>query len=179
MILFLDTEWADVFSVEFQLVSIGLVSLDERYQWYAECDPLPMVVPDFVKRVVYPLLERGACAMSSSLMGESLRAFIDRVAMETGETPTVAYDFWNDRAMFFEAWCGSFGDHAERPPPVQWFDLNSLNPHYANGFERYFAECADERTRRHHALVDARAARAGYLHAIRCLAMGAPDAVVS
>ena len=170
MMLFLDTEWADSTSEGCQLVSLGLVGYDERFQWYAERDPLPLSAPDFVHQVVYPLLERGTYAMGDSQIAESLQAFISRVAKETGASPTVAYDFWNDRALFGTAWHGPSGDLATIPPPVQWFDLNRLDPHYTNGLEWYFYERADERKRRHHALVDARATRAGYLHAIRRLA---------
>ena len=49
-----------------QLVSVGLVGYDERFQWYAERDPLPFSAPDFVHQVVYPLLERGVYAMRGS-----------------------------------------------------------------------------------------------------------------
>ena len=171
MMLFLDTEWADTMPDGCHLVSLGLVGHDERYQWYAERDPLPSSAPDFVHCVVYPLLERGAFAMRDRQMAESLHAFIARVAKETGERPTVAYDYYNDRSMFHDAWYGPFGHLAEIPaPPVNWFDLNTLNPRYTIGLEWYFSEHAEERKRRHHALVDARAARAGYLHAVRELA---------
>ena len=134
-------------------------------------DPLPSSAPDFVHCVVYPLLERGAFAMRDRQMAESLHAFIARVAKETGERPTVAYDYYNDRSMFHDAWYGPFGHLAEIPaPPVNWFDLNTLNPRYTIGLEWYFSWYEAERKRRHHALVDARAARAGYLHAVRHLA---------
>ena len=121
-------------------------------------------------QLVYPLLERGVYAMRDSQIAESLHAFIARVAKETGSVPMVAYDFLNDRALFNVAWHGPSGDLATIPPPVQWFDLNVLDPYYTNGLEWYFYERADERKHRHHALVDARAAKAGYLNAIRRLA---------
>jgi hypothetical protein len=87
MMLFLDTEWADSTSEGCQLVSLGLVGYDERFQWYAERDPLPLSAPDFVHQVVYPLLERGTYAMGDSQIAESLQAFISRVAKETGSVP--------------------------------------------------------------------------------------------
>jgi hypothetical protein len=73
-----------------------------------------------------------------------------------------------DRALFLDAWAGLDADVPDiGPPDVRWFDLNYLNPHYTLGLEAHFADNPAARRRRHHALVDAFAARAGYLHAIR------------
>ena len=163
--LFLDTEWADVRA--FELISIALVSRDEKWSFYAERYQLPDAPTQFARDVVYPRLDRGAAAIPDSAIGGELRTFIETVAAATGEQPTIAYDAFEDRRLFRDAWygLGSFGPS----PPVRWFDLNELNPHYEFGREAYFAADADARRRRHHALVDAFAARAGYLHANRSL----------
>lgn len=166
--LFLDTEWADSVADGCQLVSLGLVGRDDQFQWYAERDLLPESPPDFVRVAVYPLLERGAAARSDGLLCESLRTFIEHVRSATGETPTIAFDYGTDRALFLDAWNGLDATVPDiGPPNVHWFDLNALNPHYELGLEAHFADNPDARRRRHHALVDAFAARAGYLHAIR------------
>lgn len=168
--LFLETEWADTAPDGCQLVSIGLVGRDDRFVFYAERDPLP-AAPDFVRRKVYPLLERGPFAMSEAAMSRALGDFIARVADATQETPTIAHDHWNDRVMFRNAWLGS--DHSAvevRSPAVEWFELDNLNPHFFLALEDYFEANAHARTRRHHALVDARAARAAYLEAVRQIA---------
>lgn len=47
MILFIDTEWADVLASE--LVSLALVGDCGRYEFYAERDPLPDKPTDFVR----------------------------------------------------------------------------------------------------------------------------------
>lgn len=166
--LFVDTEWADSVANGCQLVSIGLVGRDDRLQWYAERDPLPSAPPDFVRVAVYPLLERGPSALSDAALCASLRAFIEHVRTATGETPTIACDYGMDRALFLDAWCGLDATVPDiGRPDVHWFDLNHLNLHYTLGLEAHFADNPDARRRRHHALVDAFAARAGYLHAIR------------
>ena len=61
MILFIDTEWADALANE--LVSLALVSDCGRFEFYAEREPLPSAGNDFVRDVVYPLLERGERAL--------------------------------------------------------------------------------------------------------------------
>ena len=168
MMLFLDTEWADSIDHGSQLVSLGLVGRDDRLRWYAERDPLPTKPPEFVRFAVYPLLDRGPAALADAALCASLRAFIEHVRESTGETPTIACDYGMDRALFLDAWCGLHGVVQDiGPPDVHWFDLNVLNPHYDLGLEAHFASDPDARRRRHHALVDAFAARAGYLHAIR------------
>ena len=74
MYFFLDTEWADPIGSE--LVSLALVSEDGAYRFYAERDLLPTTPTDFVRHVVYPLLERGPAALSDQAMTTGLRAFL-------------------------------------------------------------------------------------------------------
>src|SRR3546814_11304467 len=59
--LFLDCEWADNLGSE--LVSIALISEDGAQRFYAEVNPLPKQPTDFVRYVVYPLLDHGYWAM--------------------------------------------------------------------------------------------------------------------
>jgi hypothetical protein len=76
--LFLDTEWAD--STGSELVSLALVSENGIHRFYAERDPLPDVATDFVRSVVYPLLERGQWCMPDRAMISGLRAFLAAIA---------------------------------------------------------------------------------------------------
>ena len=176
--LFLDTEWADSGSSQLvanateglHLVSMALLGRDEQYRWYAERDPLPAIAPDFVRGVVFPLLKRGDHAMRDHAMAHSLHAFIQRVSLETQEKPTIAYDFWCDRGLFNNAWAGLDNHVTDGAPPVEWFDLSRLNPHYTIGVEQHFEQSDQARRCRHHALIDAYAARGGYLCAVRQLA---------
>lgn len=168
MRLFLDTEWAVQPDQGVELVSLGLVSEDEQYVFYAECDPLPPEAPDFVHMAVYPLLQRGEFAKEPNQLAEALRDFICKVSRADSEPPVICYDFPMDAQLFKEAWGGLAGAvGCITAPEVRWYSLNALAPHYWSGVERYFSASPDASARRHHALVDARAARAGFLHAMR------------
>jgi hypothetical protein len=174
MILFLDTEWSETMPDGTQFVSLGLVGLDARFEFYSERDPLP-TPNDFVFSVVYPLLDRGPAAMSDVALALALWRFLDDVATQTGERPTIAYDYWQDRSLFLDVWRGLDAASevtSSETPDVGWLDLKELDPLYTRARERHFAINEDARRRRHHALVDAHAARAGYLHALRILAGG-------
>lgn len=166
MMLFLDTEWADVPASK--LVSLALVGHDDRFVFYAERDPLPEKSTDFVCRVVYPLLRRGDAAMKDSAFGERLRAFIDHVASATGERPTIAFDYFADRSFFDYAYRGleSESDSHHNPPPVDSFDLNRMNPYYARSLDEHFEDDPNAAAQRHNALIDAFAARCAYIAAV-------------
>ena len=168
MRLFLDTEWAVQPDQRVELVSLGLVSEYEQYVVYAECDPLPPEPPDVVHKAVYPLLQRGEFAKGPERMAQALRDFIGKVSRADGEPPVICYDFPMDSHLFKEAWGGLSGDAGcATAAVVRWYSLNALAPHYWSGVERYFSASTEASARRHHALVDARAARAGFLFAMR------------
>ncbi|MHB8743907.1 MAG: 3'-5' exonuclease family protein [Sulfuricaulis sp.] len=166
MMLFLDTEWADVLATE--LVSLALVG--EKLTFYAERRPLPENPTGFVRSVVYPLLLGGYWSLEEEPFARRLRDFIARAtAQDNGRAPTIAYDYWADRSLFEYAYCG-FERDGPIVVPVDWFGLNQLNPHYVGGVEDYFRDNGLEAARRHNALVDAKAAQAGYKAAVRALA---------
>jgi len=91
--LFLDTEWADTIGSE--LVSLALISEDGEHVFHAERDPLPAQPGDFVRAVIYPLLERGTCAMDDRTLTLRLRAFIATIP-----EPRVFYGYFNDYDLF-------------------------------------------------------------------------------
>jgi hypothetical protein len=162
MMLFLDTEWADALANE--LVSLALVGRDERFVFYAERHPLPEKPVDFVRSVVYPLLQRGDAAMHDPVFAARLQQFIEDVAEATGEKPAIAYDYPADKALFDYAY-GGFEGSGPSDAPVAYFDLNRADPFYTLRREAFFRDPAAA-ARRHYALTDAYAARAGYLEAI-------------
>lgn len=106
MDLFLDCEWADTLASE--LVSIALVSADGSRLFYGERDPLPLHPTPWVRSVVYPLLERGAVAMSDAVMTLRLREFL-----VSASNPTIHYDSGHDRSL-----CEYVVDGFEVPQPV-------------------------------------------------------------
>ena len=156
MYFFLDTEWADVTGSE--LVSIALVSEDGFHRFYAERNPLPERATDFVKHVVYPLLQRGPAAMIDQAMTTGLRAFLG-----AAPEPIVLADYHNDFSLLryvlegFElsdeqaAACGLI------PRPVKMRVLKEGMMGML--VEDYFAAHSAAAARRHHAMVDAEALR--------------------
>jgi hypothetical protein len=157
---FLDTEWADLIGSE--LVSLALVSEDGTREFYAEIDPLPDAPTDFVRHVVYPLLDRGHAALRQSDFTASLRSFLNTVDM-----PYVVADYPNDLSLLQYAIAGfDLADTIEQRcgpiPPV--LPMGMLKDGMTQlVLEDYFAAHPDARQRRHHALVDAHALRTAWL----------------
>lgn len=157
---FLDTEWADPLAK--QLVSLALVSADGLYEFYAEMDPLPQTPTDFVRYVVYPLLDRGATAMHSPDFTKALRHFLSSVA-----EPYVLADHPNDLALLQYAVAGFDLAEAQAqacgpiPRPVYCRMLKDGITQLV--LEDYFDAHPNAKQRRHHALVDAQALRMAWL----------------
>ena len=162
MILFIDTEWADVLAND--LVSLALVSDCGRYEFYAEREPLPASSTDFVRQVVYPLLDRGECALPDLEFTRRLHRFFG--SMQAAAKPgrvTVAYDHRNDLDLLgiaLEAF-----DLPESPPrpAFQQTDLATFGTAYKQAVEGLFAANPSLAARRHNALVDARVNRDAWL----------------
>jgi hypothetical protein len=162
MILFIDTEWADVLANE--LVSLALVSDCGRFEFYAEREPLPAAGNDFVRDIVYPLLERGDRAVPDLQFTRSLHEFIGASQRAAKPKPlTVAYDHRNDLDLL-----GIALDGFDLPesPPRPWFaelELRPLGRDYECAVERRFSSDPRLAGMRHHALVDARVNRDAWL----------------
>lgn len=154
MDLFLDCEWADTLASE--LVSIALVSADGSRLFYGERDPLPLHPTPWVRSVVYPLLERGAVAMSDAVMTLRLREFL-----VSASNPTIHYDSGHDRSL-----CEYVVDGFEVPQPVG--PLPSLSWKRLDGVslavEKWWRAHPEHRARRHHAGMDAKALRGAYIN---------------
>jgi len=166
MILFIDTEWADVLANE--LVSLALVSDCGRYEFYAERDPLPSNGTDFVKAVVYPRLDRGERALPDAEFTRRLHVFLGTAqGAAKPDRVTVAYDHRNDLDLLGIA---LEGFDAPDTPPRPYFaetDLASLGQPYQRAVEQCFAADSGLAARRHHALVDARVNRDAWLR-VKC-----------
>ncbi|WBX94948.1 3'-5' exoribonuclease [Pseudoxanthomonas mexicana] len=158
--LFLDTEWADPTGSE--LVSLALISEDGVHRFYAERDPLPEKATDFVRSVVYPLLDRGKWRMSDQAMTTGLRAFLGAVT-----DPIVIADYANDLALlrYVIAGLDLSDDQAAACGPVPQPVMTRMLKEGAMGMliEDYFAGHPDAAARRHHALIDAEALRMAWL----------------
>lgn len=158
--LFLDTEWADPIGSE--LVSLALITEDGIHRFYAERDPLPEVATDFVRSVVYPLLERSRWRMTDQAMTTGLRAFLGAIP-----EPMVVADYPNDLALLQYVISGFdlSDDQAAACGPVPNPVMTRMLKEGATGLlvEDYFAGHPRAAARRHHALVDAEALRMAWL----------------
>jgi len=163
MLLFVDTEYADLHARE--LVSLALVSEDGRFEFYAERDPLPSSPTDFVRDVVYPLLDRGEQALPDERFTRELCLFFQKVrsASHRGQV-RVAYDFEADIYLLDLVVDGFTPSHWSLPPLFDVFNLGRLDVDYDEAVGRVFAANPDLAARRHHALVDARVNRDAYLN---------------
>jgi hypothetical protein len=159
MDLFLDCEWADVLASE--LVSLALVSSDEKSIFYAERDPLPSNPLPWVDAAVYPLLNRGEVALTDADMTRALREFLATV-----DRPCIWYDYGMDRSL-----CQYVIDGFEESEPVGPVPIN-LRWQFCEGvqqsLEKWWLAHPGEQRKRHHALADARALRAACLGMERC-----------
>lgn len=154
MILFIDCEWADVLASE--LVSLALVSDCGRFEFYAERDPLPGKPTDFVRSVVYPLLERGPRALPDEQLTASLhRFFNDALEVAWRGKVLVAYDHQSDMSLLEYALDGFELPYAPPRPPFNRFDLRLLGSEFDEAVENCFESDPAVRSRRHNALTDA------------------------
>lgn len=150
--LFLDSEWAN--DALRELVSLALISEDGKHVFYAERDPLPGAPSSFVRKTVYPLLDRGPAAMKDQVMTKALRAFLEPL----GPSEIFA-DAPLDFSMLNRVWTGSDRPAPETPFHTRLAREGNLMP----GVERYFQLNPDQLIRRHHALVDALALRSAWI----------------
>jgi hypothetical protein len=153
MMLFIDTEFADQTARD--LVSIALVSQDGRFEFYAERDPLPAAPSDFVRTVVYPLLDRGDRSLTDDEMSRQLHAFFDRVREESRHGQVmIAYDYVADIHLLDAALFGRDANTSARPL-FNVFNLQLLGEEFNRTVEHLFTCNGPAAARRHHALVDA------------------------
>jgi len=125
MLLFVDTEFADVGAQE--LVSLALVSETGDLEFYAERDPLPSAPTEFVRSVVYPLLNRGERALTDEQFTRELKAFLARVIAASGRDPiSVAYDFRGDIHLVDHVLDGFTSPPAMTRPDFEVVDLGLL-----------------------------------------------------
>lgn len=162
MILFIDTEFADVTASE--LVSLALVSDCGRYEFYAERDPLPSSPTDFVRSVVYPLLERGERALPDPRFTEALHAFFAyvRVAARYGRI-VVAFDYRADVDLLNYALDGFEAIETPARPDFGQFNLGLLGGQYVHAVEQLFARTPAVCAKRHNAHTDASVNRDAYV----------------
>lgn len=156
--LILDTEFADAEATEW--VSVGLVPLDAGLpSFYVERKVLPDAT-EFVRTVVYPLLDRGDLAMPDSMAADALRRYLNRLPPPV----TIAFDASVDWPVFLGVLNHPMA--RESVPEIQSMAIALIiGSRYFEALQRIWV--SDERRhRRHHALVDAGVQRDAYLAAL-------------
>lgn len=156
--LILDTEFADLAATEW--VSVGLVPLDgDQPSFYVERKVLP-VATEFVRNVVYPLLDGGDSAMPDAMAADALRRYLNQLPQPV----TIAFDASVDWPVFIGVLNHPLA--REPVPEIQAIAIGLIiGSRYFEVLQRIWA--TDERRhRRHHALVDASVQRDAYLAAL-------------
>ena len=152
--LFLDCEWADPEGK--QLVSLALVDAVGGTRFYGEIDPLPETATSFVKETVYPLLERGESAKSTSELAAALRLFLAQLP----EPRLVFADHPVDFTLLANA-LGGFGEGFTGNMPA-WQAVEVTQGDVLMCRDMYFDLHPEARKRQHHAGVDVEALRWGF-----------------
>jgi hypothetical protein len=154
MLLFLDTEFTTDLDLEMELLSIGLISEDEQYQFYGERSDVPeQRCTDFVRQAVLPLMDRKPpVATDWATLRGRLREFVDQLP----EPVTVACDSWFD----FDLMAWLLGEPWPDKLAPRRFDLRQwMGAAFAEAQSAFHASGFPY----HHALNDAKGLRAGYL----------------
>jgi len=160
--VFLDTEWRD--SIGSELISLGMITEDGVHSFYAECDPLPLQVTEFVRYRVLPHLPGKPYSMDQTAMTTGVRAFLCGIP-----EPCVVADYGSDIELFRYVLAGfeMHGHQAESCGPMPTGLTMCLIKAGLVGFliDDWFESHPDLYARRHHALVDAQALRMAWLAA--------------
>ncbi|REE20727.1 uncharacterized protein DUF5051 [Paraburkholderia sp. BL27I4N3] len=153
MLLFLDTEYTGLKQLPPKLISLALVSEDGQREFYVELSDTWQMddCSEFVRREVVPLLQGEALGSSEA------RAKLIRWLADAPREVQVACDSARDFGFLLEM----LGDARPRNLRLSYYDLRPLidSNVYHQAVMRYYE---DDR-REHHALVDARAYRKGWL----------------
>lgn len=160
--LFLDCEWTDTLANE--LVSLALVSEDGQHRSYSEVNPLPEQPTDWVRDIVYPLLQHGHSARKKVDFTRDLRAFLERF-----DEPFVLFDYAADGALFSYALLGFDlpADVVENLGPTPNVSQTRIQRDEVRRFiVNYLCEHPDQAPRRHHAGIDAEALRWAFHQAL-------------
>lgn len=170
MHLFLDTEFTDF--TECDLISLGVVSEDGQHEFYVEItDHTVEWQSDFVKQIVVPLLDNEKHGMIYNEAGVKLAEWIETLP---SDDLIFLIDYGGDGLLFGELLRNCVVNKSIKVEIIEvafkhWLHANGFHMpqqlHEAfkgllSGMEDYFE---DVDSRRHHALVDAKSNRHGWL----------------
>lgn len=172
MLLLIDTEFTN-FGDKMDLISVGLVSEDGQHQFYVEiADHIADWRSDFVNRVVMPLLDLPTYGKSTDWAALDLVEWLDRLP---GDDVEIVADYVGDHQLLQKLL-----DQCQRPTTKKiyfkmlnaafTYMLISRGIHSNDAMIRAYAAMMNETKeyykidpRIHHALVDAKANRHGWI----------------
>lgn len=171
MYIFCDTEFTDFKHSD--LISVGFVTEDNQYEFYAELtDHNEKYRSDFVKQVVVPLLEPLKYGDTRDVVKERLCQWINDLP---GSSVTLVVDYVGDWILIEQLLLGCVFTKVIR---VELLHHSFVNMLLMRGFHnertateavsvmmKKIGEYFDQDPRQHHALVDARATRYGWVQA--------------
>lgn len=167
--LFIDCEFTDFKQMD--LISLGIVSEDGKHEFYVEItDHIADYRSDFVNQVVIPLLDTAKYGKSYQWAALHLREWLDALP---ADQITVVVDYVGDWHLFSEmlkVQPSSKKLNAQLLNHSFLHMLHSRGIHTQEGLNRGFAALTNEMSnyfsidpRQHHALVDAKANRYGWV----------------
>lgn len=155
-LLFLDTEFTDF--IDCELISIGFVSENGAHEFYAERRDFEVKrCSTWVQSNVLPLLtEPESCRLTRCELHNCLWAWFEGLPAPA----VVAFDYTTDWELLLDALL-DFGRDTPPQNLVSGRNIASLqtDPMFAGAMQQFFAQHPS----RHHALVDAKALRAGWI----------------
>ncbi|MEL1264466.1 hypothetical protein [Pseudoxanthomonas putridarboris] len=134
-----------------QLVKLVLADVSGQHRFYAERDPLSSIPSDFVREVVYSLLDRGLPPAGPCLHRCPM------LLLAGFEDPLIQADAGEDFTLLLHALSG-FG-RLGLPQALTWRQVRFTFGDVLMRIEGYFEARPEARTRRHDAMVDVGALR--------------------
>ena len=175
MYLFLDTEFTDFKDCD--LISLALVSEDCQHEFYVEIiDHKVEWQSDFVKEVIVPLLDNDKYGMKFDDAARALKGWIDQ--LPRGQKVEIIVDYGMDHQLLLNLLEGAkpsrdFGCYMLEKAFVG--ALHERGFHILERFQEVWLKVVvgiedyyvNLDSRRHHALVDAKANRSGWIKGLK------------
>jgi hypothetical protein len=161
MLVFLDTEFTDFINTE--MLSIGMVTADAKHEFYAErTDYSLKMCSGFVREEILPLFDKSGFVGTKEEIGLKIVDWIIRLPYSD---VIIVIDYHGDWQVLGDVLPSVPMKLKRSPEYIQGMTDFATNVSI-QGVEEYF-EKIDKR--RHHALVDAKANRHGWLAAMKTL----------
>lgn len=161
MLVFLDTEFTDFINTE--MLSIGMVTADAKHEFYAERTDFELkMCSEFVREEILPLFDKSGFVGTKEEIGNKV---VDWIISLPYSDVIIVIDYHGDWQILGDL-LPSVPMKLKRSPEYIQAMTDFATNVAIQGCDEYF-EKVDKR--RHHALVDAKANRHGWLAAMKTL----------